>query len=67
MIGGPGIVQDWSNDAGHVFAHSERWRAISTAPLRPGDRVRTVAIKNLTLTVEPADNSPPLDRGIIRC
>lgn len=56
MIGGPGIVQDWSDDAGHVFTHSERWRAVSAAPLRPGDRVRTVAIKDLTLTVEPAEN-----------
>jgi len=56
MLGGSGVVQDWSAGAGHVFAHSERWRAVSTAPLRPGDRVRTVAVKDLTLTVEPEKN-----------
>jgi membrane-bound serine protease (ClpP class) len=56
MIGGVGVVQDWSAGSGHVFAHSERWRAISPAPLRPGDRVRTVAVENLTLTVEPESN-----------
>lgn len=55
MIGGLGVVQSWSGGAGHVFAHSERWRAVSTAPLDPGDRVRTTAIRNLTLTVELAD------------
>jgi membrane-bound serine protease (ClpP class) len=53
MIGCPGVVQDWNEGTGHVFAHSERWRAVSDAPLRPGDRVRTVAIENLTLTVAP--------------
>jgi membrane-bound serine protease (ClpP class) len=53
MIGCLGVVQDWDDGAGHVFAHSERWRAISDAPLRPGDRVRTTAIENLTLTVAP--------------
>lgn len=53
MLGGYGVVQDWSTGAGHVFAHSERWRAVSAAPLRPGDKVKTVAIKDLTLTVEP--------------
>lgn len=53
MIGGPGVVLDWSDGRGHVFAHSERWRAVSAAPLQPGDRVRTLEIKDLTLTVTP--------------
>jgi membrane-bound serine protease (ClpP class) len=53
MIGGPGVVLDWSKGRGHVFAHSERWRAVSAAPLQPGDRVRTLEIKDLTLTVTP--------------
>ncbi|MDB5453149.1 MAG: nodulation protein NfeD, partial [Caulobacteraceae bacterium] len=56
MIGCPGVVQDWNDGAGHVFAHSERWRAVSDAPLRTGDRVRTVAIENLTLTVTPEES-----------
>ncbi|MDP3748124.1 MAG: nodulation protein NfeD [Phenylobacterium sp.] len=56
MIGHPGVVQSWNDGAGFVFAHSERWRAVSDAPLRPGDRVRTVAIDNLTLTVAPEES-----------
>ena len=53
MVGGPGVVLDWSDGRGHVFAHSERWRAVSASPLQPGDRVRTLEIKDLTLTVAP--------------
>ncbi|MDP3852558.1 MAG: nodulation protein NfeD [Phenylobacterium sp.] len=55
MIGCPGVVQDWGDGAGFVFAHGERWRAVSAAPLRPGDRIRTVGIENLTLTVTPEE------------
>ena len=53
MIGAPGVVQDWGDGRGHVFAHSERWRAVSDATLKPGDRVKTTGIDNLTLTVAP--------------
>jgi len=56
MIGAFGVVQNWSAGAGHVFTHSERWRAVSPAPLKPGDRVRTVAVDGLTLVVEPEKN-----------
>jgi membrane-bound serine protease (ClpP class) len=56
MIGSIGVVQDWSGSRGHVFVHSERWRAISEAPLQPGDRVRTTHLENLTLTVRPDDH-----------
>ncbi|CAN7326640.1 nodulation protein NfeD [Phenylobacterium sp. LjRoot225] len=56
MIGCPGVVQTWSDGVGYVFAHSERWRAVSDAPLRTGDRVRVVAIENLTLTVAPENS-----------
>jgi membrane-bound serine protease (ClpP class) len=62
MIGSPGVVQDWSGEAGHVFAHSERWRAISAAALQPGDAVRVLAVNNLTLTVEPEKNGDPIAR-----
>lgn len=54
MVGAPGVVQDWNNGSGHVFAHSERWRAVSADPLRPGDAVRTLAMDGLTLTVAAA-------------
>jgi len=59
MIGCPGVVQDWNDGVGHVFAHSERWRAVSKWPLAPGDRVRTVAVKDLTLTVKPEEAGDP--------
>ena len=54
MIGAPGVVQDWNDGAGHVFAHSERWRAISDSPLAVGDRVTVAKLNGLTLTVIPA-------------
>jgi membrane-bound serine protease (ClpP class) len=59
MIGGSGLVLDWSDGHGHVFTHSERWRAASDAPLHPGDRVRTVAVRDLTLTVTPEKIGDP--------
>jgi membrane-bound serine protease (ClpP class) len=62
MIGRPGVVQDWSDGAGHIFTNSERWRAISASPLQPGDRVRVLAIKDLTLTVDPEKNGDPIAR-----
>ncbi|HEX5776464.1 MAG TPA: nodulation protein NfeD [Caulobacteraceae bacterium] len=62
MIGARGVVQDWVDGAGHVYAHSERWRAVSAAPLKPGDRVRIASIDGLTLTVAPEDHPP--DAGV---
>lgn len=59
MLGGSGRVLDWENGSGHVFTHSERWRAVSRAPLAPGDRVRTLAIHDLTLTVTPDESGDP--------
>ncbi len=59
MLGGSGRVLDWENGAGHVFTHSERWRAVSHVPLAPGDRVRTLAIQDLTLTVTPDESGDP--------
>lgn len=59
MIGESGKVQDWNGAGGHVFAHGERWRAASSGPLAPGDRVRVQAVEGLTLVVapEPPDDS----------
>jgi membrane-bound serine protease (ClpP class) len=55
MVGAPGVVQDWNDGSGHVFVHSERWRAVSADPLRPGDAVRTLAMNGLILTVAAAE------------
>ncbi|HYG88945.1 MAG TPA: nodulation protein NfeD [Azospirillum sp.] len=53
MIGMHGQVQDWSGRSGHVFAHGERWKAISAAPLASGQRVRITGCDGITLQVEP--------------
>jgi membrane-bound serine protease (ClpP class) len=58
MLGARAEVVDWSGAAGHVFLLGERWNAISSQPLRPGQRVRVVAIDGLTLSVAPEDNQP---------
>jgi len=61
LTGAHGVVTEWGDGRGYVFVHGERWRAVSSAPLQPGDAVRVVAIEGLTLTVEPrlAATSPP--------
>ncbi|MGE0593694.1 MAG: nodulation protein NfeD [Vicinamibacterales bacterium] len=42
---------------GLVDLHGEIWRAISRAPVDPGQPVRVTAVHGLTLTVEPAVES----------
>ncbi len=58
MIGSPGRVLSWRDDAGQVHAHGEIWRARSGSVLNAGDAVRIVALNGLTLIVEaaPADH-----------
>jgi membrane-bound serine protease (ClpP class) len=46
-------VQDWQNGAGHVFAHGERWKAVSAVSLSKGQRVRVTGMDGLVLRVEP--------------
>jgi membrane-bound serine protease (ClpP class) len=55
MIGATAMVQDWHDAHGHVLANGERWKAVSKAPLMPGQRARVVALDGLTLRVEPED------------
>lgn len=52
MIGAEGKVLDWSGTAGHVFVHSERWNAVSSTALQPGQRIRVTGLKGLTLQVD---------------
>ena len=54
MVGATGEVLSWSGESGRVRVRGERWRARSSTPLAPGERVRVVALDALTLTVEPA-------------
>lgn len=53
MIGAIGKVIDWNDASGHVFVHSERWNAVSAAPLQAGQKVRVVGLDGLTLRVTP--------------
>ncbi len=41
--------------AGKVFVHGEFWDAISSGPVREGERVAVLAVEGLTLRVGPAD------------
>lgn len=54
MIGAVGTVLNWSNDAGHIHVHGERWRASGAAGLVPGQVVEVTAINGLTLDVQAA-------------
>lgn len=60
MIGVRGVVQNWQNGEGYVFAHGERWKAAGSRPLGKGQRVRVTAVDGLTLVVEP---EPPATGG----
>lgn len=53
LLADVGQVMYWSGRQGEVQVRGERWRAISTAELHAGQRVRIVERRNLTLAVEP--------------
>ena len=55
LIGTKGEVEDWATNQGRVFVLGERWKAVSTRPLVPGQMVRVNGIDGLTLSVEPLD------------
>ena len=62
MIGEIGEARTPINAKGRVFIHSELWNAASAKPISSGSKVRVVAAKGLTLTVEPVDSEqPPTD------
>jgi membrane-bound serine protease (ClpP class) len=53
MIGSAGRVVAWADGRGRVAVHGEQWQAESAAPLMPGQAVRVVGLRDLTVTVEP--------------
>jgi membrane-bound serine protease (ClpP class) len=59
LIGKAGQVTRWDQNEGVVQVRGERWRATSAAPLVPGQRVRIVDRRNLTLAVEPEATVSP--------
>jgi membrane-bound serine protease (ClpP class) len=53
MIGAIGIVESAQGTEGWAQVQGERWRVVSAAPIKPGDRVRVADVRGLTLAVEP--------------
>ena len=53
LVGAPGEVMEVAQ--GEVWAQvaGERWRVASRAPLAPGQRVRVIGLRGLTLEVQP--------------
>lgn len=54
LIGEIGVASTELNLEGTVFVHGELWDAISSSPVRQGERVRVVSVRGLQLTVEKA-------------
>lgn len=53
MTGAEGEVIEWDGNRGRIRVVGEVWSARADGELQPRDRVRVVARKGLTLTVEP--------------
>ena len=53
LVGARATVQDWSGTKGHVFVQGERWNAVSSDPIVPGQDVRIIGLDGLTLQVVP--------------
>ena len=56
LIGETGEVVEWANGAGYVLIHGERWKAISKDSVSIGERVKVVAVNNITLKVRALKN-----------
>ena len=59
LAGRAGQVLNWADTEGFVQVGGERWRATSAAPLEPGQPVRVVERRDLTLVIEPDPALPP--------
>jgi membrane-bound serine protease (ClpP class) len=62
LVGRHGVVLTpvGPDHPGQMSIHGEIWRAVSTTPVEPNQRVRVTAIEGLTLHVQPspADEHP---------
>lgn len=52
LTGATGTVLSWLNGAGHVQVEGERWQAVSSEDLQPGDTVKVVSVDGLTVKVK---------------
>jgi membrane protein implicated in regulation of membrane protease activity len=61
LVGARGTAQDALSPSGYVRISAELWRAElrpGTPPVEPGDRIRVLGVRGLTLVVEPDDGEP---------
>jgi membrane-bound serine protease (ClpP class) len=56
MLDAPGSVFEADGGEGWALVRGERWRVHAPQPLHPGDRVRVVGMRGLTLEVVAAPN-----------
>ncbi len=49
-----GVVDEWEGLEGWVFVEGERWRARSSQPLQPGDKIKVTQVDGLVLIVRKA-------------
>ena len=54
LLGAGGVALEDFDEEGHVYVHSERWNAITEAPLRADQAVVVTGLDGLTLKVRPA-------------
>jgi membrane-bound serine protease (ClpP class) len=61
MRGTPAEILDWSNEAGHVRASGERWRASGSGAFALGEMVEVTSVDGLTLAVRrrPGETASP--------
>ena len=55
LLGATGIVLDGFEHEGFIFAHGERWNAVTATPLRKEQVVEVIGLDGLTLKVRPLD------------
>jgi membrane protein implicated in regulation of membrane protease activity len=61
MVGARGTAQDTLRPSGYVRISAELWRAElrpGSPPVEPGDRIRVLGVRGLTLAVEPDESEP---------
>jgi membrane-bound serine protease (ClpP class) len=52
LVGAAGVAQQMLAPQGQILIHGELWQAESDALVKPGDTVRVLAVRGLTLLVE---------------
>ncbi len=56
MVGNTAVANEDFIQKGHVRAFSENWRAVSTFPVKKGQKLIITSVEGLTLKVKPLDS-----------